>query len=152
MTGQPSPEDPRQRQAIEFLREAVVHARLHQGIRGLFAEGRGERGGCGLGEGPGAVLDLTERAVLLASSLWPEGLAAEERERVRGAMQAWVGRQDALDRDRNHLLKRFRQAHGTDRAAWPGETLKAFEEGLATINRRETAERAEAARALLLAW
>jgi len=145
----PSPEADRLAQATEFLREAVFRSRMGQAGRSLFADGAGAKGQCGLGDEAVVVLDLSPRAEELARALWPDALTDAATQRVDAVMTAWVERQDALDRDRNHHLKRIRLAHGMDRNQWSPEVLAEFEAGLDSLHRTEDLERSEAARALL---
>lgn len=139
-------------QAAELLREAVYRSRAAQAGRGLFAEGRGDLGQCGLGDSAEVVLDLSERAILLAASLWPDGLDGETRARLKEVQTEWIELQDSIDRDRNHHLKRFRLKHGMDRGDWSADVLAEFEQGLSEINQRETDERLRAAERLLRSW
>ena len=149
MGAPPTPEADRLAQALEFLREAVFRSRMGQAGRSLFAAGAGVKGQCGLGDEAVVVLDLSPRAQELAAQLWPAGLDGAAAREVDRVMTAWVERQDALDRDRNHHLKRIRLAHGMDRNQWPPEVLAEFEAGLDSLHRTEDLERSEAARALL---
>jgi hypothetical protein len=64
-------------------------------------------------------------------------------------MSAWVERQDAIDRKRNHFLKAFRSRHGFDRARYAPEVLGEWEAGLAGINAEEDLERRAMAERLL---
>jgi len=130
--------------ARSFLQEAVYRSRGDQAGAALFATD-GE--GCGLGKGPSVVLDLTPRAEALFRELG--GSEETPLEAVRDAMGAWVRRQDALDRKRNHFLKAFRGEHGADRRAYSEEQQRAFGDGLDAINAQVTAAQDEAARALL---
>ena len=149
MGAPPTPEADRLAQALEFLREAVFRPRMGQAGRSLFAAGAGVKGQCGLGDEAVVVLDLSPRAQELAAQLWPAGLDGAAAREVDRVMTAWVERQDALDRDRNHHLKRIRLAHGMDRNQWPPEVLAEFEAGLDSLHRTEDLERSDAARALL---
>jgi hypothetical protein len=146
---QSTPAADRLAQATEFLREAVFRSRMGQAGRSLFAAGAGVKGQCGLGDEAVVVLDLSPRAQELSQSLWPEGLQPEALGQVDEVMREWVERQDALDRDRNHHLKRVRLAHGMDRNGWSPEVLSAFEAGLEELHRIEDEERAQAATRLL---
>ena len=144
MSGEAGPGGERLALARSFLQEAVYRSRGDQAGAALFAAD-GE--GCGLGKGPSVVLDLTPRAEALFRDLGgSEGTPVEP---VRDAMGAWVRRQDALDRKRNHYLKAFRGEHGTDRRAYSEDVTRAFEDGLGAINAQVTAAQDEAARALL---
>ena len=149
MGAPPTPEADRLAQALEFLREAVFRSRMGQAGRSLFAAGAGVKGQCGLGDEAVVVLDLSPRAQELAAQLWPAGLDGAAAREVDRVMTAWVERQDALDRDRNHHLKRVRLAHGMDRGEWSAEVLAAFEAGLEDLHRIEDEERAQAAAQLL---
>lgn len=135
-------------QARAYLQEAVFRSRGAQAGAGLFAAGDPSRANCGLGARAEVVLDLTPRGEELFRALWPAGLAAAALEDVRARTTAWVERQDALDRDRNHFLKAFRTRHGFDRTAWDDERRTAYEAGLAEVNGRVDAELTDAARAL----
>jgi hypothetical protein len=104
---------------------------------------------CGLGREAAVELDLSPEARKLFDELWPEPPPAAELERIRGESAAWIERQDQLDRDRNHLLKAFRQRHGFDRSAYGPEQTAELEAGLAEVNGRCDRERAEAAARLL---
>ncbi|MBL6720021.1 MAG: hypothetical protein ISQ08_01280 [Planctomycetes bacterium] len=149
MGAQSTPEADRLAQATEFLREAVFRSRMGQAGRSLFAAGAGVKGQCGLGDEAVVVLELSPRAQELSEQLWPDGLQAAALRQVDAVMRAWVERQDALDRDRNHHLKRVRLAHGMDRNGWSAEVLAAFEAGLEELHRIEDEERTQAAAQLL---
>jgi hypothetical protein len=135
--------------AGELLQEAVYRSRGEQaGAALLRARGAGT-GNCGLGEKAAVVLDLTPRAEVVFGELFPAGLASDALARLRDVLGAWVMRQDALDRRRNHFLKDFRQRHGFDRDGYGADDLARFEAGLERINAEAAAERAAAARELL---
>jgi hypothetical protein len=95
------------------------------------------------------VLDLSPRGADLFEELFGGEVADEQLARLRGVLGAWVVRQDQLDRDRNHFLKAFRNAHGFDRAAYAPDQLQTFEAGLAEVNDRCNRERREHAQRLL---
>lgn len=135
--------------AAELLQEAVYRSRGEQAGAALLRARAGTTGNCGLGEKAAVVLDLTPRAEVVFDALFPAGVAAEALVRLREVLAAWVKRQDALDRRRNHFLKDFRQAHGFDRANYGADELARFETGLERINAEAAAERAAAARELL---
>jgi hypothetical protein len=128
-----------------FLQEAVYRSRATQAAGTALAQlSSGVERQCGLGDGPAVVLDLTARGRELAAQLFPTAVP----EHVAPLLRAWVERQDALDRDRNHFLKAFRHAHGFDRRAWSAGLLAEYESGLAAIAAREDEARAIAARRL----
>lgn len=134
-----------------FLCEVVFRSRAEQATSSVLAPAldASPKGRCGLGERASVVLDLSERGAEFFARLWPVEPPATEIARIQGVMRAWVIEQDALDRQRNHYLKAFRQAHGFDRARYsPAETAE-FESGLARINSREDAARRAAAIALV---
>lgn len=141
--------------AQTFLQEAVYRSRARQAagtaLAGLdtAADVVRDAGNCGLGRKAAVELDLSERGRELFAALWPADLDAEGRARLQASMAAWIRRQDALDRARNHFLRDFRESHGYDRAAYPPETLAAFEKGLAAVNAEVASGLREAARALL---
>lgn len=140
--------DARLELAEAFLLEAVYRSRERQAASVAIARPKPAGGTCGLGERASVVLDLSPRAEELYEKLWPAGLSGAELERVRSALAEWVVEQDALDRQRNHFLKAFRQKHGFDRDAYPPERLAEFENGLARVNAAESERRAAVARAL----
>ena len=133
--------------ARSFLQEAVYRSRGDQAGATLLAPGAAGSEGCGLGNAPSVVLDLTPRAEALFRDLG--GSSVTLLEPVQECMSAWVLRQDALDRKRNHFMKAFRGKHGADRRAYSDEARGAFEEGLEAVNAQVTAARDEAARRLL---
>jgi hypothetical protein len=143
----------RLRLAETLLQEAVYASRARQaaGVSLLLA---GEKDGssptnCGLGREAAVELGLSDEGRAALEALWPGAVAPAEAARVRTALVAWVERNDALDRDRNHFLKAFRTKHGFDRRAWAPERLAEYERSLGEINTRVNVERREAARALL---
>ena len=131
--------------ARSFLMEAVYRSRNSQGLGSVFAG----KTNCGLGEGPVANLDLTERAQALFNELWAEAPAQEQLDAIRATTRDWVERNDALDRDRNHFLRDFRQANGFDRTDYTPEQTSAYESGLDNVNSGADDELSDAARALL---
>jgi len=143
--------------AQAFLQEAVYRSRARQAAGTALAalaeteqapEAR-DAGNCGLGVKAAVELDLSDRGAELFAELWPDGLAAGALPRVREVMRAWIQRQDALDRKRNHFLRDFRGSHGADRSAYAPETLTAYEQGLDAVNAEVTAGLEAAAQALL---
>lgn len=139
----------RLRLAEHFLQEAVYRSRERQAAGVELARGaQPGAGNCGLGERAALDLELSARGRELAARLWPAGLAGPQLEHVRSTLAAWVARQDALDRRRNHFLRDFRQQHGFDRTRYTPEELHAFEGGLAQVNAEEDAHRREAAASL----
>jgi hypothetical protein len=131
--------------ARSFLTEAVYRSRNSQGLGSVFAG----KTNCGLGEGPVANLDLSEKAQALFEELWAEAPTQEQLDAIRATTRAWVERCDALDRDRNHFLRDFRQANGFDRTAYTPEQTTAYESGLDNVNSDADDELSDAARALL---
>ncbi|MDE0891078.1 MAG: hypothetical protein OSB14_02740 [Planctomycetota bacterium] len=131
--------------ARSFLMEAVYRSRNSQGLSSVFAG----KTNCGLGEGPVANLDLTEKAQTLFNELWAEAPAQEQLDAIRATTRGWVERNDALDRDRNHFLRDFRQANGFDRTDYTPEQTTAYESGLDKVNSGADDELSDAARALL---
>ncbi len=139
--------------AKAFLTEAVYRSRARQAagvaLQASAAELAPDARRCGLGERAAVELDLSARGAELAARLWPLGLTATDLARVREILAAWVQRQDALDRKRNHFLRDFRGAHGYDRARYAPAELSAFEDGLAAVNAEVERELERAAAALL---
>ncbi len=135
--------------AEAFLQEAVYRSREAQAGAGLWAAGDPNAANCGLGESAAVVLDLTPRAIELFDALWPTPIEGEDLAFVRERLKDWIERQDALDRDRNHFLKGFRQKHGFDRSAYSDDLLRTYEAGLEAVNARVTDERRATAEALL---
>jgi hypothetical protein len=132
-------------QAEAFLQEAVYRSRAGQAA-GASLAGSAH---CGLGNEAAVELELSERGAELFRALWPEAPGGTELERVREVMRAWIVRQDALDRDRNHFMKGFRQRHGFDRTRYSPEQLAEYEAGLEQVNATVNGERRRSARALL---
>ncbi|MEE8468763.1 MAG: hypothetical protein V3T22_09920 [Planctomycetota bacterium] len=146
--------DERLRQAEAFLQEAVYRSRDAQAGAALLdaqasVPSNGDAVPCGLGRQAVVVLDLSPRAQELYGSLWPSDLPHTDVESVRDVMAAWVRRQDALDRKRNHFLKDFRGTHGFDRAQYTDEQGAAYRRGLDAVNAEVNDARAKAARDLL---
>ena len=131
--------------ARSFLMEAVYRSRNSQGLGSVFAG----KTNCGLGEGPVANLDLTERAQALFDELWTEPLTQAQLDEIRAKTRAWIERSDALDRDRNHFLRDFRQANGFDRTVYTEEQTTAYESGLEKVNSGADEALGEAATSLL---
>ena len=131
--------------ARRFLMEAVYRSRNSQGLGSVFAG----KTNCGLGEGPVANLDLTERAQALFDELWAEPLTQAQLDEIRAKTRAWIERSDALDRDRNHFLRDFRQANGFDRTVYTEEQTAAYESGLEKVNSGADEALGEAATSLL---
>ncbi len=131
--------------ARAFLVEAVYRSRNSQGLESVFAG----KSNCGLGEGPVANLDLSEKARSLFDELWPEAPDQVHLDAIRVTTRGWVERCDALDRDRNHFLRDFRQANGFDRSAYTTEQLVEYESGLEDVNSSADAALSETAEALL---
>ena len=131
--------------ARSFLMEAVYRSRNSQGLGSVFAG----KTNCGLGEGPVTNLDLTERAQALFDELWTEPLTQAHLDEIRAKTRAWIERSDALDRDRNHFLRDFRQANGFDRTVYTEEQTTAYESGLEKVNSGADEARGEAAKSLL---
>lgn len=130
--------------AESFLQEAVYRSRGDQAGATLLSAGAA---GCGLGEKPAVALDLTPRAEELFRELF--GDTPPDTAFVRGVMDRWIRRQDALDRKRNHFLRDFRAEHGTRRSQYAPDTLQAYEHGLGAVNAEVDAGRRAAAEALL---
>ena len=131
--------------ARSFLMEAVYRSRNSQGLGSVFAG----KTNCGLGEGPVTNLDLTERAQALFDELWTEPLTQAQLDEIRAKTRAWIERSDALDRDRNHFLRDFRQANGFDRTVYTEEQTTAYESGLEKVNSEADEALGEAATSLL---
>jgi len=131
-----------------FLQEEVYAAREKQAVRGALAASDGP-GACGLGEKAETGLDLSPRGRELFDSLFSGDLSTEEAAAARGLIDAWVTKQDALDRKRNHFLKDFRHKHGFDRGAYDEEQAGAYRRGLDAVNAEVDAVRAEFALRLI---
>ncbi|MEC8512388.1 MAG: hypothetical protein VX015_09605 [Planctomycetota bacterium] len=139
-------DDPRVALAESFLQEAVYRSRGDQAGATLLSAGSAS---CGLGEKPSVSLDLTPRAEELYEELF--GGSAVDVEALRAVMTAWVKRQDALDRKRNHFLRDFRAENGADRRAYSEDLLTRYEAGLDAVNGEVGQARRAAARELLVA-
>jgi hypothetical protein len=140
--------------AEAFLQEAVFRSRAKQAAGTSLAQlpldaASGKLRQCGLGARAELELELTPRALELAQSLWPAGLADARVATARRVMSAWIERQDALDRERNHFLKAFRHAHGFDRRAYTAAQLAEYDSGLERVNALADNERRAAALELL---
>lgn len=140
--------DSRLKCAEAFLAEAVFRSRSRQAAFTQTTEAA-DGGRCGLGEKAAVELDLGTRGAELFQALWPEGLPEESLPGVREGLRAWVKRQDALDRARNHFMKGFRKEHGLDRSAYSEEQQRLWRAGLDEVNGSEDEERHAAARRLL---
>lgn len=139
--------DDRIGQAEALLTEVVYRSRASQAA-GASLLGSGS---CGLGERAAVELDLSDAGAKLFASIWPATPEGERLARIRAILAAWVERQDALDRKRNHFLRDFRQAHGFDRNAYSSEETAAFEAGLGAVNEEVDRRRREAAEELVRA-
>src|SRR5688572_3752260 len=133
--------------ARELLREAVFQSRAKQAAGTSLVRGASESksGNCGLGAHAAIESRLSEKGREVAAKLWPAELAPESAARAEALISAWVERQDALDRKRNHFLRDFRTANGFDRAKYTSEQLAAFESGLERVNAEEDRLRSDAA-------
>ena len=136
--------------ALLLLREAVFASRAKQaaGTSLQRADPKSKAGNCGLGAHAEIELRLSARGRELAAELWPVELAPELAARATQVISAWVERQDALDRKRNHFMRDFRGANGFDRALYTNEQLAAFEAGLERVNGEEDRLRSESAEML----
>jgi hypothetical protein len=138
--------------AAAFLQEAVYRSRERQAVGVSLLPARPDGSSptnCGLGREARVVLDLSSRARELCAELWPAPMDETELERLRDATAAWVERQDAFDRERNHFLRDFRREHDAERTTYTPDVQRAFDAGLAAINSRETRERNKTAATLL---
>lgn len=136
--------------AEAFLQEAVFRSRAKQAAGTALAQlATDKQRQCGLGVEAALELDLTPRARELAALLWPEGIAPTRIAAVQRVMSAWIERQDALDRERNHFLKAFRNAHGFDRRAYTPTMSADYDSGLERVNALADTERRAAAAELL---
>ena len=121
-----------------FLQHAVYASRERQaaraGLGGARLDAPSGPGSCGLGEGAELDVELTDEGRALAERLWPSGLTEAVATGIREVTNAWIGRQDALDRKRNHFIRDFRQAHGMDRQGYGEAETREFEDGLERIN------------------
>ena len=125
--------------ARELLREAVFQSRAKQAASSSLAriDPDAKSGNCGLGAHAAIEAQLSAKGRELAAQLWPTALTPDSALRAESAIFAWIERQDALDRKRNHFLRDFRTANGFDRAKYTAEQLAAFESGLARVNEEE---------------
>lgn len=137
--------------AERFLQEAVFRSRAKQAAGTALRQAALDvERQCGLGDGAQVVLDLSPAARELVPELFPAALyPAGPGEDVAACLRRWVERQDALDRERNHYLKAFRNRHGFDRSKYTSSQLAEFESGLESINARVAVERRAAAAELL---
>ena len=137
--------------AEEFLREAVYRSREKQSALHSLQTGLApEAGTCGLGEQAAIALDLSPRGLELFERLFDRArVAPTSEEEIRSTMIAWIERQDALDRKRNHFLKSFRGRHGFDRTRYGPEVIGELEAGLARVNAEEDSERRATAERLV---
>jgi hypothetical protein len=136
--------------AEALLREAVFRSRASQATSGVLAPSSADvKGRCGLGERAVVVLDLSPEAAAHFARLWPVDPDARALERIRDVIADWVQAQDALDRKRNHFLKAFRNAHGSDRRAYTPDETAEYDAGLERINVEENEKRRAAAGALV---
>jgi hypothetical protein len=140
-------EDGRRLECAEaLLTEAVFRSREAQAASGLFRSADGP-GSCGLGERAVVARELTEKGRALLATLWSDHgeRSAEWQAALAESIAAWVVRQDALDRDRNHFIKAFRRKHGFDRQAYGPEQVADYERGLDEVNAEESRARRAAA-------
>src|SRR5262245_8429745 len=86
--------------AREILREAVYQSRAKQAAGTSISLGaaQGASKNCGLGAQAAIESSLSTKGRELALRLWPAPLAAEAAELAQSVIEAWVERQDALDR------------------------------------------------------
>ncbi len=121
----------------EFLKQVLYKSReaLHQ--RSPFSVSSG--GSCGLGENPPFLEALGPEWGRFLAGLFPPDGPDDGDGALSSLLQSWLKDSDALDRDRNHFLKRFRQAHGLDRRRYDAATEKAFAEGLERLKARQDA-------------
>jgi hypothetical protein len=150
MANEPRLDEDREGLARELLREAVFGSRAKQaaGTSLLRADPNSPNskvGNCGLGAHAEIELRLSDKGRELSAKLWPVALAPDGGARAAAMIGAWVERQDALDRKRNHFLRDFRTTNGFDRSKYSGEQLAAFEAGLARVNAEEDQLRTRAA-------
>jgi hypothetical protein len=142
-------EDSRRQELAEiFLQEEVYAAREQQAVRGALVSDDGP-GACGLGETAETGLELSPRGRELFDTLFEGGLGADETAQARELIDAWVTKQDALDRKRNHFLKDFRHKHGFDRGAYDADQAAAYRVGLDAVNAEVDLVRGEFARRLV---
>jgi hypothetical protein len=137
--------------AEELLREVVFRARARQAARAGLSGARLDEpagpGRCGLGEGGEVELDLSERGERIARDLF--GAKGVRAAHLGAAMRAWIEKQDALDRKRNHFLRDFRTEHGFDRNGYTPAVMALYEQGLERLNGEASAVLDAAARSLL---
>ncbi|HTF89750.1 MAG TPA: hypothetical protein VK843_15150 [Planctomycetota bacterium] len=150
MANEPRLDEERISLARDLLREAVFQSRAKQAAGTSLARSdpNSKAGNCGLGAHAAIESRLSDKGRELAANLWPAELAPESAARVETLISAWVERQDALDRKRNHFLRDFRTANGFDRAKYTAEQLAAFESGLERVNAEEDRLRSSAAEEL----
>lgn len=150
MPNEPWLDDGRIDLARELLREVVFQSRAKQaaGTSLLRSDPNSNSGNCGLGAHAAIESRLSDKGRDLAAKLWPAALSAESATRAEALIVAWVERQDALDRKRNHFLRDFRSANGFDRTKYTAEQLAAFETALARVNLEEDRLRTQAAEQL----
>ena len=86
----------------------------------------------------------------LFEKLWPNTPDESLLDTIRATTRAWIERCDALDRDRNHFLRDFRQTNGFDRSAYTPDQLAAYDAGLEDVNANASTALTEAAANLLL--
>ncbi len=136
--------------ARDLLREAVFQSRAKQAASSSLARSDpdAKSGNCGLGAHAAIEAQLSAKGRELAAQLWPTALTPDFALRAESTIFAWIERQDALDRKRNHFLRDFRTANGFDRAKYSADQLAAFESGLARVNEEEDRLRAVAAEEL----
>lgn len=135
--------------AEAFLQEAVFRSRGAQAGAGLWAKGDPSAADCGLGSEAVVSLDLTPKASEIFSELWAGSPGPKIMAHIRSVTTAWVERQDALDRDRNHFLKAFRNKHGFDRSSYDPSQAAAYRQGLDEVNGVVDSERRQSAIRLL---
>lgn len=154
------PEEVERRLALAeaLLQEAVYRSRGEQAGAAVWdpagrttPPGAGGAARCGLGARAAIVLDLTPRAEELFAALSPTPPAQDTLPRIQAVLRAWIERQDAFDRRRNHFLKDFRQRHGFDRASYSDDERARFEAGLERVNGDASEARRSAAAQLLAA-
>jgi len=138
MPNEPRLDEDRISLARDLLREAVFRSRAKQaaGSSLLRSDPDSKAGNCGLGAHAAFESRLSDKGRELSAKLWPS-LAPETAARVEELIVAWVERQDALDRKRNHFLRDFRTANGFDRSQYSAEQVAAFEAGLERVNAEE---------------
>jgi hypothetical protein len=137
--------------AEEFLREVVYRSREEQSaLHSLRNSLAPEAKTCGLGGRAAIALDLSPRGRELFDRVFDRVSGSPEwEEEIRRTMTAWIERQDAIDRKRNHFLKAFRGRHGFDRTRYEPGVVSELEAGLAGINAEENSERRATAERLI---